>query len=185
MDDVDAVQGQIARNMLTSGDWVTARIDGVPYLEKAPLLYWTIVASMKVFGAHDWATRIPIALGVIALCWITAGFGAWAFGTRPGFLAGLCMSTCVGLWLFTRILLPDAMLTLTIALALWAFLRVLDEDERHPQAWAAILAVSLALGLLLKSLIGVVFPIGAIAVYLLVTRQFFSSRVWRDRKSVV
>lgn len=34
MDDVDAVQAQIARNMLQSGDWVTARLDGVPYLEK-------------------------------------------------------------------------------------------------------------------------------------------------------
>ena len=40
MDDVDAVQAQIARNMLTSGDWVTARLDGVAYLEKAPLIYW-------------------------------------------------------------------------------------------------------------------------------------------------
>ena len=29
MDDVDAVQAQIARNMLVSGDWVTARLDGV------------------------------------------------------------------------------------------------------------------------------------------------------------
>jgi len=29
MDDVDAVQAQIARNMLQSGDWVTARLDGV------------------------------------------------------------------------------------------------------------------------------------------------------------
>ena len=38
MDDVDAVQAQIARNMLTSGDWVTARLDGVVYLEKAPLV---------------------------------------------------------------------------------------------------------------------------------------------------
>ena len=45
MDDVDAVQAQIARNMLTSGDWVTARLDGVAYLEKAPLIYWTIAVS--------------------------------------------------------------------------------------------------------------------------------------------
>ena len=77
MDDVDAVMAQVSRNMLTSGDWVTARLDGVPYLEKAPLLYWTVAISMKVFGAHDWAARIPIALSVIALCWITAIFGAW------------------------------------------------------------------------------------------------------------
>src|SRR3981081_786587 len=40
MDDVDSVQAQIARNMLQSGDWVTARLDRVAYLEKSPLIYW-------------------------------------------------------------------------------------------------------------------------------------------------
>ena len=34
MDDVDAVQAQIARNMITSGDWVTPRIDGIAYYAK-------------------------------------------------------------------------------------------------------------------------------------------------------
>ncbi len=67
MDDVDAVQAQIARNMLSSGDWVTARLDGVPYLEKAPLVYWAIALSYKIFGVYDWASRIPIALSAIAL----------------------------------------------------------------------------------------------------------------------
>src|ERR1700686_2690943 len=80
MDDVDAVQAQIARNMVASGDWVTARLDGVAYLEKAPLVYWAIAGSYIVFGVHDWAARIPIALSAMALCWLTAGFGLWAFG---------------------------------------------------------------------------------------------------------
>src|SRR6266849_8536199 len=60
MDDVDAVQAQIARNMLQSGVWVTARLDGVAYLEKAPLVYWIIAIFYKVFCVHDWAARIPI-----------------------------------------------------------------------------------------------------------------------------
>ncbi len=47
MDDVDAVQAQIARNMLDSGDWVTARLDGVAYLEKSPLKYWLIAISYQ------------------------------------------------------------------------------------------------------------------------------------------
>src|SRR5437868_13374145 len=114
MDDVDAVQAQIARNMLTSGDWVTARLDGVLYLEKAPLTYWIIAVFFKVFGVHDWVARIPFALSVMALAWLTAAFGAWAFGRRAGLYAGLCMGTCVGLFLFTRILIPDVMLTFTI-----------------------------------------------------------------------
>jgi len=71
MDDVDAVQAQIARNMLTSGDWVTARLDGVAYLEKAPLVYWIIAIFYKIFGVYDWAARIPIALSVMALAWLT------------------------------------------------------------------------------------------------------------------
>ena len=179
MDDVDAVQAQIARNMLSSGDWVTARLDGVAYLEKPPLIYWMIAISYKVFGVHDWSARIPIALSAIALCFTTAAFGAWAFGRRAGFYAGLCMSTCIGLFLFTRILVPDVILTLVIALALWAFLRVLEDDEPHPRAWAAVFAASLGTGLLLKSLIAIVFPIAAIVVYLSGTRQIFSAKVWK------
>ena len=179
MDDVDAVQAQIARNMLASGDWVTARIDGLIYLEKAPLIYWLIAGSYKIFGFHDWAARIPVALSAIALCLLTAAFGAWAFGRRAGFYAGLCMSTCVGLFLFTRILLPDALLTLTIGLALWAFLRAIDEDEKHPQFWSAVLAASLGVGLLVKSLIAIAFPICIALLYLAVTNQLLSKRTWK------
>jgi 4-amino-4-deoxy-L-arabinose transferase-like glycosyltransferase len=179
MDDVDSVQAQIARNMVASGDWVTARLDGVVYLEKAPLGYWLIATSYRIFGVHDWAARIPIALSAIVLCCVTAAFGIWAFGRRAGLYAGLCLATCVGLFLFTRILIPDVMLTLTIALAMWAFLRALDEEETHPKSWAAVFAVCLGLGLLLKSLIAVVFPIGAGLIFLYATRQLFSASAWK------
>lgn len=179
MDDVDAVQAQISRNMLTSGDWVTARLDGVPYLEKAPLIYWLIALAFRAFGPHDWAGRIVIALSSIALCLITAAFGSWAFGRRAGLYAGLSMSTCVGLFLFTRILIPDVLLVAAIALGLWAFLRALDVEEAHPSLWATVFAVTMGVGLLLKSLIGVVFPLGAAVVYLVITSQFFSRRTWQ------
>jgi hypothetical protein len=179
MDDVDAVQAQIARNMLTSGDWVTARLDGIPYLEKAPLIYWMIAGSFKAFGATDWAARIPIVLSVLALAWLTTAFGMWAFGERGGFYAGLCISTCFGLFLFTRILIPDVMLTLSVALSMWAFLRAIDEDERHPRWWAFVLAASLGTSLLFKSLIGVVFPIAAMLIYLGLTNQLWNAKIWR------
>ncbi len=179
MDDVDAVQAQIARNMLTSGDWVTARLDGVAYLEKAPLIYWAIAASYKLFGVFDWTARIPIVLSAVGLCWLTAAFGRWAFANRAGFYAGLCMSTCIGLFLFTRVLFPDVMLMFTVTLAMWAFLRALDDAEPHPGFWAFVLAASLGTGLLLKSLIGVLFPAAAALIYLSVTRQLFSTATWR------
>ena len=94
------------------------------------------------------------------------------------------MATCVGLFLFTRILIPDVMLTGAIALAMWAFLRVLDDEEPHPRFWALLLAASLGIGLLLKSAIGVVFPVGAAVVYLLFTRQLFRRKVWKRLASL-
>jgi 4-amino-4-deoxy-L-arabinose transferase-like glycosyltransferase len=179
MDDVDAVQAQIAANMVSSGDWVTARLDGVAYLEKSPLLYWMIALFFKVFMVADWVARLPIALACMGLALLTAAFARWAFGSRAALYSGLVIATCIGLFLFTRILIPDVILTLTIAFSLWAFLRVLEEDEPHPRLWAAIFAASMGTGLLLKSLIAVVFPIGTALVYLFFTKQLFITRTWR------
>ena len=178
MDDVDAVQAQIARNMLQSGDWVIAHLDGVPYLEKSPLVYWLMAASLRLFGVHDWAARIPVALAAILLGLLTYRYGRWAFGRSAGFYAGLAVVTCVGLFLFTRIQIPDVMLTAGICGALWSFQRAVEPAEPHPKRWAALLAVCLGIGLLLKGLIAVVIPAGAILFFLLVTRQLFSRLIW-------
>jgi 4-amino-4-deoxy-L-arabinose transferase-like glycosyltransferase len=184
MDDSDAVLAQAARTMLVSGDWVTPRLDGVIYLEKPPLYYWPMMFSYMIFGVHDWAARIPVALSVIGLAWLTAAMGVWAFGRRAGLYAGLCIATCIGLFLFTRIQIPDVMLTLTIALAMWAFLRALDPDEPSPRLWAFFLASSLGIGLLIKSLIGVVFPVAAAVIYLFLTKQFFLRQTWHRLRPI-
>ncbi len=180
MDDFDAVQAQIARNMLESGDWVTPRLIGIAHFEKAPLFNWLIAGSYRIFGVHDWSARIPLALSAIVLCWLTARFGTWAFGRRAGFYAGLCLATCVGLFLFTRVLFADVILTLTVTAALWAFLRALEEDEPHPRRWAFLMAASLGAGVLLKGLVAVILPVGAGLLYLLWTRQLFSARTWQQ-----
>ncbi|HKN24354.1 MAG TPA: glycosyltransferase family 39 protein [Candidatus Acidoferrum sp.] len=179
MDDVDAVQAQIARNMLTSGDWVIAHLDGVPYVEKSPLIYWMIAISFRIFGVHDWAARIPVAFAAVLLAWITYRYGRWAFTPRAGYYAGIVLATCVGLFLFTRILIPDVMLTLTTCLAYWAFQRAMDPDEPQTRLWAAVLAASLGAGVMLKGLIALVVLGGGVFVYLLLTRQLFSRQMWK------
>jgi len=179
MDDVDAVQAQIARNMVQSGDWVTARLDGIAYLEKAPLKYWMIAVSFQVFGVHDWAARIPVALATVLLCWLTAAFGAWAFGRQAGMNAGLVLATSVGLFLFTRILIPDVILTLAITLALYSLLRALEPDDAHPTRWALAMWGSLAAGMLLKGLIALVFPACAALLYLALTGQIWRKETWK------
>lgn len=179
MDDVDAVQAQIARSMLASGDWVTARLDGVAYLEKSPLVYWMMAASYRVFGVHDWAARLPLALAAVLLCWVTFLFARWAFGEEEGLYAGLSLATCAGLYLFTRILIPDGTLTLTLTIAIWASFRLLEGEESSPLLWSAAIGASVALGVLLKGLIAIVFPVLAILAYMTVTRQLISWAAWR------
>ncbi len=182
MDDVDAVHGQIARNMIQSGDWVIPHLDGVPYVEKAPLPYWLIAISYLVLGDHDWVARIPTALAAILLCWVVARYGRWAFGVRAGFYAGLSLVTCIGLFLFTRVLIPDVMVALTVCVGFLSFQHALDpdvEDESRSRRWAALLAVALAVGVLLKGLIALVVPVGGALVYLALTRQLFVRDTWR------
>jgi 4-amino-4-deoxy-L-arabinose transferase-like glycosyltransferase len=186
MDDVDAVHGQIARNMVQSGDWTIAHLDGVAYLEKAPLPYWLIAICYLLMGVHDWVARIPTALAAVLLCFATARYGAWAFGRRAGFYAGLALATSIGLFLFTRILIPDVMLTLTITVCFMAFQRAMNEDgEESPSfRWTALIGVTLGLGVLLKGLLALVVPVGGVLIYLAITRQLFRRETWRKLRPV-
>jgi 4-amino-4-deoxy-L-arabinose transferase-like glycosyltransferase len=178
MDDMDAVQAQIARNMLDSGDWVTARLDGVAYLEKAPLKYWLMAIAFRIFGVHDWVARLPVTLSAVILCWLVFRIGAWAFSVRTGLYAGLILATSVGLFLFTRVQIPDVTIAVTIAIAMWSFLRALDDEEPHPHIWSAVMAAAIGTGLLLKGLIAAVFPIAAALLYLAFTRRLFLGKTW-------
>src|SRR5438105_7375997 len=77
MDDADTVHAEVAREMLLSHDWVTLHIDlGVRYLEKAPLMYWLVAASYKLFGISEWSTRLPLTLAVLALALALFRLGA-------------------------------------------------------------------------------------------------------------
>ena len=176
MDDVDAVNAQIARNMLESGDWVTARINGVAYLEKSPLGFWLMAASYAVFGPRDWAARLPSALGAIGLMWATAALGRWGLGRRAGFYSGLAVGASAGLFLFTRIVIPDVLLALAVTLALYCFLRAIEEQNRR---WALGYWACIGAGMLLKGLLAALVPVAVAGLYLLLTRRLFEGRTWR------
>jgi len=77
-------EGKLRVASQESGDWVTARINGVFYFDKPPGQVWAMAASFAVFGVHDWAARIPLALACVALAWVTWRFGRWSFGSEGG-----------------------------------------------------------------------------------------------------
>jgi 4-amino-4-deoxy-L-arabinose transferase-like glycosyltransferase len=168
LDDADTVHAEAAREMLLSSDWVTLHANGLRYLEKAPLMYWSVAASYKLFGVSEWSTRFPLMLFVLATTLGTYGLGRWAFGPVAGFDSGLVMATAIGPYLFTRFLIPDVLVGVWLALTFWIFLKSLEEWP--PSRWTCWgLAAVCALNVLTKGLIGLVFPAAAIGLYLLFT----------------
>ncbi len=175
LDDADSTHAEAAREMLVTGDYVTLHVNGVRYLEKAPLPYWLVAFSYKVWGVNEFSTRLPMVvsvllLGVLALLW-----GRRAFGQRAGIYAALFVYTCAGVYLFTRILIPDVLLSVLIGAALYFFLTAL-EPEAEPWRWYAGY-VMMALGVLTKGLIALAFPCGAAFFFLMVTGEW---RRWRE-----
>ena len=67
LDDADATHASAARNMVLTGDWVTLHVNGVRYMEKAPLPYWLVAICFKIFGFNAFAAHLPLALGVLLL----------------------------------------------------------------------------------------------------------------------
>src|SRR5580693_7545227 len=92
LDDADSVHAEAAREMVVRHDWTTLYIDGIRYLEKAPLLYWSMAASFKVFGVSDWAARLPLILGLLALLLVTYFLGRRTMGERAGLWAAIVLA---------------------------------------------------------------------------------------------
>ncbi|MGA2028179.1 MAG: glycosyltransferase family 39 protein, partial [Syntrophobacteraceae bacterium] len=174
-DDNDSFHAEVVREMVQSGDWVTMRIDnGIRYLEKTPFMYWLAALSVSAFGLQDWAVRLPLALFSLLLILLVFRFGAQFWGERAGFYSGIVLATCLGLYAFTRIFLPDVILSFFIALCLYMYLRITTEEGEAKKAGpidlrCAALYISAALAVLTKGLIGLVFPGAIIFVHILVT----------------
>lgn len=167
LDDVDTIHAEAAREMVLRGDWVTLYTDGIRYLEKAPLMYWSVAASYEIFGVKDWSTRLPLVLGVLLLLLSTYFLGRYAYGERAGLYASVVLSTSLGPYIFTRFQIPDTIVALWLTLTAFFFLRSLDEEQpSRATCWG--LAATCALNMLTKGLIGLVFPLGAIFLYLLI-----------------
>ena len=126
LDDADASHASAARHIVTSGDWVTLRIDGIRYLEKAPLPYWLVAISYRIFGFNTFATHLPQSLAVLLLALLGYHWAAHAFERRTAFYTGLGVLTAAGVFLFTRVFIPEVLLSFLLSATLYLFLRTLE-----------------------------------------------------------
>jgi 4-amino-4-deoxy-L-arabinose transferase-like glycosyltransferase len=174
-DDVDTSHAIAAREMLTRGDFVTLHINGVRYLEKAPLMYWLIATSFHFFGYTAFAARLPIVLAMLLLVLLGAHWGTRAFGPRAGVYTALFTATGVGYFLFTRVLIPEAILSLLIAAAFYCLVSALERTNARVYWYAGY--VLLALAVLTKGLLALVVIGMTLVAYLVITGEW---RRWRE-----
>ena len=178
MDDVDASHAQAAQGIAETGDLITPLTDGIRYIEKPPLPYWMVAAMYKLFGQNTFATHLPNALAMLALTWLAWSWARRAWGDRAALYAGLGVLTSVGPFLFTRFIIPEAILGFFLLLSLYTLITGLELNEpwRFYWMWAGV-----GLALMTKGLIGPLFFFGAAIPYLLLTGQW---RRWKSLKPV-
>ena len=176
LDDADSVHAEAAREILLNHDWVTLYVDGIRYLAKAPLMYWIVALSYKLFGISEWQTRLPLALSVLFMAWCVYISGRRFFGKEAGFYAALITVTSPGFYVFTRFLIPEVMVAIFLTLGLYFFLIACEQPE--PSRWLCWgIAVTVALNILTKSLIGLAFPVGIMLAYLFLTGDL--KKIWK------
>jgi 4-amino-4-deoxy-L-arabinose transferase-like glycosyltransferase len=173
-DDADSTHGEAAREMYVTHDFVTLKINGNRYLEKAPLMYWVVALSYFFFGVNEFAAHLPVAVSMLLLVLLAMRWGRRAFGESAAVYGGLFMATTAGCFLFTRILIPESSLSLFIAAAFYFFATALE--DRVAWRWYAAYA-SMALAVLTKGLLVLVVVGGAAFLYIAISSEW---RRWRE-----
>jgi 4-amino-4-deoxy-L-arabinose transferase-like glycosyltransferase len=187
LDDADATHATAALQIARSGDWVTLKVDGMRYLEKPPLPYWLVALDDRALcmrnGSFDenpaaFAAHLPATLAVFLLTALGYWWALLAWGERAAFYTGLGILTAAGVFLFTRIFIPEALLSLFLCAALFCFLRGLE--LRRPLYFYGT-AVLIALAVLTKGLIAPVFFLSAAGAFLFATGEWHR---WRELRIV-
>src|SRR5574341_213874 len=162
---------EIAREMAVTGDWITPRLNGIKYFEKPPLQYWATAAAYKVFGVNDWAARLW--LGLAALAGVVMAFFAAnrLFGPPAGAFSAAILATSPLYLLMGQLNTLDMGVTFFLSAAVFAFLLAQHEPAKA-RRWMLAFWAACAAAVLSKGLIGIVLPLGAVALHVLWTRQW-------------
>jgi 4-amino-4-deoxy-L-arabinose transferase-like glycosyltransferase len=145
----------VGYEMVLRGEGITPTLNGAPYLNKPPLLYWLIATSIYLFGSSELAVRLPLAiagwLGIaIAFCWTRQ-----LWGVKASRIAVLMLSVTVGWFIFTHQLLIEVLLATLLLASNYFLWRLLSQP--HSRFYFFALYLSLGLSVLAKGPIGIVF----------------------------
>jgi 4-amino-4-deoxy-L-arabinose transferase-like glycosyltransferase len=162
-----------AKEMVETHNWLLPTNNGIPRLQKPPLLYWLIIVSFKLFGVNAAAARLPGALATVVLVALIFLIGEKLTDYWRGFLAGLIYLSFCGVFLLARIVMPEPLVSALIAGAVFCGLCGYQR-RRYRSAWFAGFWICSALACLTKGLLGIVYPA---AIFLLLSIFYREARV--------
>ncbi|AST31900.2 glycosyltransferase family 39 protein [Ralstonia solanacearum] len=165
---------EIAREMFTTGDWVTIRYNDLKYFEKPPLQMWGTALAYTLFGVGDWQARLFTALsGLIGIAFTMLAAARW-WGKRVAVVSALVLASApmwnVGAHFNSLDMGVAGCMTMALAALLLAQHPDASPAQRRGWMWACWAAMALAV--LSKGLIGVVLPGFVLVVYTLVARDW-------------
>jgi 4-amino-4-deoxy-L-arabinose transferase-like glycosyltransferase len=164
---------EISREMASSNDFVTPRLNGLKYFEKPPLQYWATAISFKLFGESEFSARLYTALCGLACVLLMAYVGWKVFDAETGLLAALVLLSAPYFAGMTEVITLDMGLTFWLTLALASFmLAQVSSPDTSQRKWLWLAWVGMAGAVLSKGLIGILFPAAALFLYCLVQRDF-------------
>jgi len=150
---------ELPRQMLATGDWLTPRINGVPYFEKPPLFYWMQAAVMALFGPEEFAGRIVTVLLSTLTCLLTYAMGRLLYGRLSGLLAASVLATSLMGYGLSRVATLDVPVSLFINACIACFLAAQHtESVSLKRTFYLLMYVASALAMMTKGLIGIVIP---------------------------
>lgn len=187
LDPDEGMYGTIAREMAEGGDWITPHFNGVRYLEKPPLYFWLTGFTTVLFGPSEWAVRIWSALPALGTAILIWRLGGLLYGGAAGLLAAIVMVSNVGFFRYVRVTATDSLLVFSLTLAMYGFIKAAHHFQEsvakgqrstvNPHA-IILFYLGIALGVLSKGLIGLVFPlliVGFFSLFALLNNQWRNS----------
>jgi 4-amino-4-deoxy-L-arabinose transferase-like glycosyltransferase len=157
--------------MLDTGDWLLPRLSSELFLDKPPLVYWSIASGLAVVGFDEWGARCGHALAFLLTALVVGRIGRDLWDRRTGIAAILVYATTLLPFLAANFLTPDTLLAAATTLAWWCALRVQRAERLAARlAWGLALGAALGLGALAKGPAMLVFAAPATVFLLLHAR---------------
>lgn len=171
--DVDETRyAVIARDLANCFDWNNLNLNTVPFLEKPPLYFWLVAASIKAFGEFTaFAVRFPIAILSTFLVFFTYHVGKKVISRKFGVISALILLSSFIYLVLSHIAILDMVLTVFVTSAIYCgFLTHFCKEQNKKYYWWYFY-LFMGLGFLAKGILGLVIPAVVIFAYNLIAKN--------------